>query len=171
MINHELLRTPQGVYKTRSLFFELALERTSVVYTLKSQDHEGYPSLNRLYLEMEDPTEYQFAKTYLANWDHWLKLSESDFFIPYLEQWRTELELKLKSKAYHSIAKIANSETKDSFSANKYLLESYRRLTQTENDKPSKGRPSKSDIDSAAFKIASSKFDIEEDSKRIRLVK
>jgi hypothetical protein len=169
LIRKENLRTVQGIYKTRSLFFEMVLsDKEGCVYTLKPEDHEGFPSLKRLYLEAMDPTEYTFANEYLAGWDHWLKLLECDWFTPYIEQWRIELELKIKAEAFRSIA----SESKDTssrnrFLANKYLLESYRKATQTEDDKPGKGRPSKDQINSEALRIAVKSSDIIDDFDRI----
>src|SRR5574337_902614 len=65
---------------TQSLFLEIGYTEQSI-YTLKEEDYmyEGklYPSLKRLYLEMEDLTEYEFANTYLLGWKHWKRLCEN----------------------------------------------------------------------------------------------
>ena len=165
-------RNPQGVYRTKGLFFETAvLEKHAVVYTLKPEDHLGFPSLKLKYIELEDPTEYEFANIYLAGWEHWTKLLECDWFIPYITQWRLELELKLKAKAYRKIIGEATTPGRNTFNANKYILESFKKFTGGQEESHGRGRPSKEEIASAAFQIASSGIEIDEDSKRIRLVK
>ena len=67
MIDKSRLVDGQGKPLTQSLFLEIGYTDFSV-YTLKDQDYEYndkvYPSLKRLYLEMEDPTEYEFARMF-----------------------------------------------------------------------------------------------------------
>ncbi|HET8689243.1 MAG TPA: hypothetical protein VFM18_21740 [Methanosarcina sp.] len=87
---------------TQSLFLELTYNEKAV-YSLK-EDHcewEGkiYPSLKRLYLEIEDPTEYEFATKYLLGYKHWKRICENKQLIRHVEEWREELEMKLRSKA------------------------------------------------------------------------
>lgn len=86
---------------TQSLFLEIGYLDTAV-YTLKDQDHthngKQYPSLKRLYLETEDPTEYEFANKYLLGWKHWLRLCENKAIRKEIDEWRDELEVKLRSR-------------------------------------------------------------------------
>lgn len=126
MIDKALFKNSNGNLILKSLFLETngTLEgRPKVVYTLRPQDHRGYPSLMKLYLEMGDPTEYQFANKHLFNWDHWQRLLDTTWFQPYILKWRKELEAKLKADALERILAKAKGEGKDSFQANKYLLE------------------------------------------------
>lgn len=169
VLRRENLRTIQGIYKTRSLFYEMVLaDKDGCVYTLKPEDHEGFPSLKRLYMEAMDPTEYTFANEYMAGWEHWIKLLECDWFTPFITQWRTELELKIKANAFKSIIDEAkDTGSRNRFLATKYLLESYKKATQTEDEKPGKGRPSKEQINSEAFKIATKSIDVNTDLARI----
>ena len=97
--------------------------RALVVYTLKDRDKGGYPSIQRIYLDAGDPTEYQFALDNFYSWDHWQRIAESDWFQPYISKWRKELEARLKAEALNRIMAKAKGEGKDSFQANKYLLE------------------------------------------------
>lgn len=116
-------KTPQGVFILRGLFYEETLsDKATVLYTLKDQDHEGYPSLRRLYLEAGDMTEYFFAIKYLSGWAHWERLLECEWFQPYIERWRKELELTVRAKALIRIQLLSERESKESFNANKYLL-------------------------------------------------
>jgi hypothetical protein len=153
-----------GVRLLRGLFFEETLaDKSSVVYTLKDKDHEGYPSLYRLYMETDDPTEWKFATTYLDGWDHWEKLCESSWFKPYVARWRKELFLRLQSKALARIIAESKSSSKESFAANKYLLE---RSWEGKESK-GRGRPSKDQVKAAAQAIAVSHAQIDDDYERL----
>lgn len=165
-------KTDQGVYITKSLFFETAPynERQHVVYTLKSEDHNGLPSLKRLYLEEMDPTEYRFVEKHLGGWDHWKKLQDSEWFKPHLEAWRDELEIKMKSLAFVSImSEAANPESKNKVLANKFIIESIRRIQKNEDlgDKTTRGRPNKSEVDKKALEMAQDSFNISQDAERV----
>jgi hypothetical protein len=95
---------------TQSLFLEINYTDMAV-YTLKDDDHElngkQYPSLKKLYLECEDPTEYVFATTYLIGWKHWLRLCENKAIRKHIDEWREELEIKLRSRGVHEVIKAA----------------------------------------------------------------
>lgn len=136
-------KTPQGNFLLKHLFFETTLaDKSTVVYTLKDQDHEGYPSLRRLYLEIADPTEYTFALRYMDGWAHWERLCESSWFIPYIQRWRRELEVLVRSKALVRILETGASNGKESFLANKFLLTGSWKPTGTNRV----GRPNKQEI-------------------------
>lgn len=165
-------KTDQGVYYTKSLFYETVSseDKPHVQYTLKQEDHNGYPSLRKLYLEEMDPTEYRFANKYLGGWDHFTKLKESDWFMEYLENWREELEVKLKSLAYERVMNEAQNElSKNKLLANKYLIETVKRIQKNEDlgSKETKGRPSKESVDKKAFELAQQRFDVRKDVERI----
>lgn len=63
------MKDTQGRPLTQSLFLEPNYNVDYAYYTMDDDDKnfkgKVYPSLKRLYLEMEDPTEYEFATTYL----------------------------------------------------------------------------------------------------------
>lgn len=90
-----------GKFLTQSLFLEIGYG-DAAVYTLKDVDHEHngkyYFSLKRLYLETEDPTEYEFAVKYLCNWKHWQRICENKVLRKYVDEWREELEVRLRSR-------------------------------------------------------------------------
>ena len=90
---------------TQSMFLEIGYS-DAAIYTLKDEDYtyEGhlYPSLKRLYLEEADPTEYSFAVKYLLNWKQWLRLCENKLTRKHIDEWREELEVKLRSRGVKS---------------------------------------------------------------------
>ena len=134
-------RNKQGVLYTRALFLEqqdIMSEDNAILYTLKNHDHRGYPSLKRLYLQEEDPTEYRFACRYFDSWDHWLKLLEAPWFKPYISAWRQELELKLRAEGLSRIlAEARDDKSKGALRANEFLV------NKGWQEKAEKGRPSK----------------------------
>lgn len=153
----------------RGLFFETnyGSDKSTVVYTLKRRDHEGYPSLYRLYMEQDDPTEYTFAITCLDDWDHWVTLCECTWFKPFLNEWRRELEVRAKARALINIRAIANNpDAKEHYQASKFVL------SAGWSDKPrgrGAGRPSKEDIKKEAQRLASETSNINDDFERIGL--
>jgi len=146
------------------MFYELCgSDKTYVLYTLKDWDHEGYPSLYRLYMEENDPTEYRFATKYLDGWEHWETLSSQAYFQPYVERWRKELELRFKSQALARIMSESKTSGRESFAANKYLLEKGWEPKATAK----RGRPSKEEIKQAAHDELSISKRLDEDLERI----
>jgi hypothetical protein len=110
------LKDTIGNFRTMSLFFETNNTNYEALYSLKDYDHEVdgkmYPSLKKIYLQFEDPTEWEFVEAVFGNWRHWERICNNKLIFPYIEQWRKELEIKLRSKAIRDIVKL--SKTKDS---------------------------------------------------------
>jgi hypothetical protein len=125
---------------TQSLFLEVNYT-PNATYTLKDYDHEWeghvYPSLKRLYLEFEDPTEYDFANTYLLGWQHWQRLVENKLTRKHIDEWREELEYKLKARAVKLMVQSAES---GNYQAAKWLAD--RGWTTR-----AAGRPTKAEVD------------------------
>lgn len=150
----------------KGLFYETTgSDKTGVKYTLKDEDHLGYPSLSRLYLSMEDPTEYNFAITHLESWDHWQMLCATAWFKPFISKWRIELEVKIKSEAIANIRAEAKAKSKGSFAANKWLVE--KGWEPKEGQTRTRGRPTKDQINQAANELASESLRLQEDLERI----
>lgn len=126
LIPKSVFTNSNNVRYTKSLFYELVdADKSSVVYTLKKEDHLGFPSLYRLFIEegLLDPTEYTFSQKYMKDWDHWQQIATAPWMIPHLTAWRAELATKLEADYIARIADIAASNDKNSFLALKYLLE------------------------------------------------
>lgn len=148
-IEKSRFKNSMGVRFLKELFFETtSIDKTNVLYTLKNDNHEGYPSLYKIYMSYNDPTEYQFAIDNLADWEHWEKLTECNWFKEYISKWRREVEMREKSKALQRIIEESRSGSRESFNANKYLLEK----KWLEKETSSRGRPSKEEIKSLAEK-------------------
>lgn len=154
----------RGRYKTLSLFLEIQYD-ADAIYTLKGYDHEykgkTYTSLKRLFLEMSDPTEYEFANTYLADWDHWQKICNNKVLALEINKWRSELELKLRAEGVQWVLKSARK--KGNWLAGKFLAE---RGWETRVA----GRPSKEEVErNTAIESAISK-EFEDDIARLKVV-
>lgn len=161
-------RNERNVRLLKGLFLETG-GRESGMYTLRDKDHtsEGktFVSLRRLYLEEEDVTEYSFANKHMESWEHWQMLLECKWFQEYVTRWRTELELKLKSRALKNIMAEAAGQTKSSFNANKWLAEKNWIDKAAESNR--RGRPSKAEINKIAMEEAMSTRQVNDDMKRL----
>jgi len=153
--------------KSKQLFFETTLsDKSTCLFTLKPVDHEGLPSLYRLYMETDDPTEYLFATRYLDGWDHWETLCECTWFKPYISKWRRELEIKHRALALKNIKSLANNpNSKEYHQANKFLVSSG---WQEPTEKNRRGRPSKEEVAQAAKEMADERRSLDEDFERIQ---
>lgn len=124
-VTRERMLDSMGRPLTQTLFLETAYS-SEAIYTLKEVDHlyEGkvYPSIKRLYLEMEDPTEYEFATTYFLGWKHWARICANKLLLKHIEEWREELELKLRSRAIKQAMQAA-ATSGGNFQAAKWLAD------------------------------------------------
>lgn len=163
--DQRVFKNPEwGQYYLKPLFFEESStsEKHLNLYTLKTSDHKGLPSLHRLYVEMADPTEYIFANTYFDGWKHWKMLKECNWFKEHYDLMYEELQLKLKAEAYNRLLKEAQSEGRNSAQINKYLLDN--KWFEREDHR---GRPSKESIKKEANKIFQTKEEINSDWERL----
>ena len=161
-------RNSNGVHLTKALFYEKASVKTNVLYTLKDKDitidsKAVFPSLYRLYMEMEDITEFNFAETYFENWEHWQLLCSLSWFSFRAERFRHDLELKLKSQALAHIIAVSRSSNRDAYGASKYILEKgYEKKRAS-----SVGRPSREQIHKEAKILVTENSLIDQDYARI----
>ena len=140
MIDKNKLVDTMGRPLTQSLFLEIGYSDYAV-YTLKEYDHQyndkTYPSLKKLYLQEEDPTEYVFAEKHLLGWQHWKRLCENKLIAKHIDEWREELELKIRSQAVRDMQSLCASEN-GNYSAAKFLAD-------RGWEKRAAGRPSKAE--------------------------
>lgn len=152
----------------KGLFFETTMaDKSTVSYTLKDVDHEGFPSFYRLYMEIDDPTEWEVSQRLVDGWEHWEMLCGCTWFKPYIERWRKEQELRMKSRALAKIKTEAKTGSKEAFGANKYLLE--KGWEPKEGSGRGRGRPSKEEIRKAADEFVKGNNQLSEDFKRLGL--
>lgn len=154
-------KNPYGQHLLRELFIEY--DSPYALYTLQEKDVGDVPSLYRLYMEANDPTEWTFAQEHLDGWEHWSKLVETVFFRDHAKKFRNHLELKLRSQALSKIINTANGTTKDAYAANRYINEK----GWQETPKATKGRPSKEQISEAAHELAQNEKREKDDLERL----
>lgn len=142
-----LLTDSSGKPLTQGLFLEIGYG-DSAIYTLKDDDHEYngkvLPSIKKLYLEMEDTTEYEFANKFFLGWSHWQRICNNKVLRKYIDEWRVELDLKLRARATKLMIEQASS---GSYQAVKWLADRGWDLKKS-------GRPTKEDIESEKKAIA-----------------
>lgn len=95
---HVLIDTT-GRKLTTGLFEELADPASSIKPVFKLADWR------KTYVELSDPTEYKAAMVLIGDWEHWQALLTSKPFLAELEQWRREVEVKVRSEAIVEIVK------------------------------------------------------------------
>lgn len=126
---------------TQSMFLELGYN-DAAIYTLKEDDCEYngeiYPSIKKLYIACADPTEYEFATTYFLNWKHWQRICDNKAIRKYIDEWREELEVKLRSMGVKQV--VASASLPGGLQAAKWLAD---RGWSTRGA----GRPTKADIE------------------------
>lgn len=150
---------------TQSLFLELGYS-PAAIYTLKEVDYEYngrvYPSIKKLYVEVADPTEYQFAKQFFLSWKHWQRIADNKAIKPYIEEWREELEVKLRSIGVKRVMDHASLPT--GLQAAKWLAD---RGWSTRGA----GRPTKADIEREKAIMVKVEDEYSADVSRLQLVK
>ena len=108
---------------TQSLFLELGYDDLAI-YSLKENDCEyngkTYPAIKLKYLEMGDPTEYTFANEYFLGWKHWMRLCDNKAIRKFIDEWREELEIKLRSQA---VRHMIGSAKDGNYQAAKWLAD------------------------------------------------
>ena len=97
--------------KTVSLFVETNRYDDDAQYTLGCNPTKV--SFLKVYLDIGDPTEYEFAMQALGSWDHWVTLTECKWFQPHLKVMRDTLSAKLRSEAIRRLkVKAAEGDSK-----------------------------------------------------------
>lgn len=161
-IDKSKLLDTNGNPLTQSLFLEVGYSDYAI-YTLKDSDHKYkgkiYPSMRRLYIEMEDPIEIEFANKYLLGWNHWKRLYENKKIQPFIDSWREELELIIRSRAVRDIMNLCASEN-GSYQAAKFLAD-------RGWDKRAAGRPSREEMEKRAAIQDRINNDFNSDVKRL----
>ena len=153
-----------GRYRTRSLFVEL-IQKEQVaagykpVYSLAGDTK--YEDLHELYMECGDPTEYEFAISAWGSWEHHERMVELDWFMEYLNTWRAELQVKMKSQAIKALMEVAVGSGNRGITAAKYIA-SY-------GWEKKAGRPSKADQEKAKRTKAGIDEETQDDAKRLGL--
>ena len=122
-VDKSLMKDSKGKHYTQGLFLEIGYGPFSQ-YTLKEEDHtykgRTYPSIKKFYMQMEDPTEFEFARKYFVSWNHWKMICRNKVLAVHINEWRDELELQIQSQA---IRDIIHTSSEGSYQASKYLAD------------------------------------------------
>lgn len=155
-------KAENGIYFTKQLFYEMADEKDSALYTLKDYhlvvNGKTYPSILRLFVDEGDETGYLFALKHFDSWKHFKKLMTASWFASVIEEARDELSARREAQSLLEVAKKANS---GDLKANQYLLD------RGFKKKDPVGRPSKARIREEAERIFQDTADISDDAARI----
>ena len=162
--NKDLMLDSSGKPLTQSLFLETTYS-DSAIYSLKDDDYiykeKYYPSIKRLYLEMEDISEYAFANKYFLGWDHWKRIAANKLFTAHVESWRNELNLKLVARGNKLMMAKASEGN----------LQAIKWLADRGWDVNKVGRPSKQDVENTKKTIAKREIEYTNDFNRLMAVK
>ena len=130
-------------WRTQSLFIDTQQqwnqEEYPPMYTLQSDDFEGYPSMRRLYLEENDPTEYSVAAKYFGGWEHWLHMKSLAWFEKHRTRWAEELEIKMQSEAVHKLVELSKDSKSAMSATNAIINKVWKEKTR--------GRPNKDEVE------------------------
>ena len=133
-------------WRTKSLFVEFADEpdKYPPLFTVADEDREidgqTYLSAKRKYLEYMDPTEFTFAEAVFGSYSCWEAVCGSPFVKPHIDQWRKELDIKIRALGVATVAKAALG---GDVNAGKWLAEGRYR---DGSSAPKRGRPSKAEV-------------------------
>lgn len=165
MYSRKEFRDVTGRWRTSSLFVETIQKASKEsgykpIYCLNRGHPSGLPCLRDLYMEFEDPTEYMVAEECLGGWDHWMRLCENKWFQEIVEDWRAELEVKIRSKNIANMAEIALSGTGQATQASKWLAEAKWKQTR-------RGRKTKEEIEKEKEIENKARDSLSEEGKRV----
>lgn len=130
-----------GGFRTSSLFRDhptKAHEDEYCMFYINREVSDEYIALKEIYMQIADPTEYQFAMTVFGSYRHWKQIAKLVWVKPYVEEWREELEIKLKSEAIIGITALADDpEIKETtkLQSLKWLAQSEYAAKKTETQK------------------------------------
>jgi hypothetical protein len=77
---------------------------------------------HKVYLNACDPTEYRAAMELLGSWNHWLLLRRNETMATIFDEWKVEVEVKIRSEAVINMIKQSTSQS--GTAAAKWLAES-----------------------------------------------
>lgn len=115
--NKDRLTNALGHYLTVGLFEEFRRADVAVEPMFKLSVWK------KVYLELQDPTEYAPAMLLLGNWQHWLALRENKQLAKIFNEWAQELDIKLRSVGVRNMISLAGSTAPGAAGSAKWLAE------------------------------------------------
>lgn len=166
----------QNRCRTVSLFYELSYDKPDFALFSTAQEHhkDGYLSLYKMIIELDDPSEYLPAMVLFGSWDHWLRIKNSPVIGKIIEYATNEVEVREYSRAVQRIKEIASGTGKDALQAAKYLaskqhksnMEAIQKKARSDDKKPV-GRPIKDKTDEKEIIAKIRQANVESDYDRI----
>jgi hypothetical protein len=150
---------------TASLFVDAPGPKGEDVKFSLYEDHSGLINARKTFVEIGDPTGYNWAIQYLNSWRHFEKLMGCSWFREAYDSYVREINEKHRASALGKIKEIADDGIGPSaLSASKYLAEEgwVRKETKA-------GRPSKESLDQAVKQHVLKVKEIDLDAQRIGL--
>ena len=115
---------------------------------------------HQTFLELEDPTEYKPALQLVGSWREWQRLKRDwPTFNNHINEWKEELDVRLKSKAVEQINRLAFDDK--NYQASKWLAE------EGFHKRTGAGRPSKAERERAAKEMADQAASTKADKARV----
>lgn len=157
----------RGAWRLGSLFYEYSKDGYAPLWTICDTDRKvgdiTYPSLKCIYMSYEHTpgSEYEFATEVIGSWVHWERLVKSPLIRDVLQQWRDELEVKIRANAIKGIIKTSVGDSSASATAAKWLAE--------KGYAPKRGRPSKAEKAGHLKQEERVNKEIQDDMERIGL--
>lgn len=158
----------KGCWRVHSLFYEWNITDYVSLFTIHNEDRieNGIPyrSLYKIYMSYSHVpgSEYEFATKELGGWEHWLRLcSAGKNIVELIQQWRDELEVRIRAGAIKSMMTNALEPTAVGANAAKWLAE--------KGYAPKRGRPSKEERQAHLKREESINKQIEADLERVGL--
>jgi hypothetical protein len=140
---------------TEGLFLESSQPNENALYSLQPWDKRSngkfYQSIHKLYVEMEDIAEWNFANTYFDGYQHWLVIKGRPFFKEYYAKMVEELNAKLSGKSLQTMLDQV-AEGSASQATLKYLADKDY-LKKAPVGKPKRTKQSKTQGDVVSFDL------------------
>lgn len=161
-------KSASGHWITKQLFVEqhslLAEDKRLYEPIFSLNGEPGYIDARATFIALGDPTGYLWAMAYLGSFTHFEAFSKSEWFEPHLNNWKAELEAKLKAEAIQIIHQIAKGDSPQALMASKYLAGADYKKTAS-----GRGRPSKEEVTGELKRAAEQISSTGQDAERIGL--
>jgi len=122
-----MYKSSNGKLRTNSLFIELNKTKSLAIFSISDEDVTknsiDYPSLRKIYLNYNDPTEYEFAIEVFGSWKQWETILGNAQLMTYIQDWRDEAEIKYRSIALKALVATATQDGAKGTTAAKYIAE------------------------------------------------
>lgn len=167
--------TEMGTYYTSQLFYERYIKMPpnkkvgSPKFTLH-RNIEGFVNFGSRYVALEDPSGYKVTQELLnGDYGHWTTLLKQNWFKEAKQQWDRELDAKLMARGLDVMKEIARGDDEEvkpavRLQAAKFLAT--RGYVRPE-EKSTRGRPSKEEVEGELKREAGFQATISEDLARI----